>query len=398
MRLRYHYRAVTSDGQAVEGVLEAPSRTNLLDELRRQRLYPTAVQEVAPAARRAGRWLSRRAAVAVWTRQMATLLAAGVPLDHALKTTTQHAGHDGLAQALREVRRSVQGGTSLAQALGEQPRFFPDLLLAMVAAGEASGALETVFEQVADHLQEAGELRSQVQSALLYPALMAVVASVGVAVLLLFVVPRFSAILEEVGGTLPLTTRLLVAGSTLLTNGWWAFLGLAAALAYGTRAALQRPDLRRRWHAARLRWPWIGELEHKYVTARFARTLALLLRSGVAILPALKIARSGTSNAWIREQLDRAAGAVTEGGALARALAGTLPPLALQMIAVGEESGKLEELCLRVADAYERDVRHTLRTMVSTLEPAMILLFGALVGFVALAMLQAIYSINTSVF
>ncbi len=227
---------------------------------------------------------------------------------------------------------------------------------------------------------------------------MALVASIGVAVLLLFVVPRFSGMLEEVGGTLPLTTRLLVVGSGLLTGWWWLWLGLAVVAIFGIRRALADPEVRGRWHAARLRWPWVGELERRYATARFARTLGILLKSGVAIVPSLRIASSGIGNDRIAGGVQRAAGAVAEGSALAPALAGTLPPLALQMIAVGEESGRLEDLCLRVANTYDGEVRRALRALVSMIEPAMILLFGALVGFVALAMLQAIYSINTSAF
>jgi len=201
-----------------------------------------------------------------------------------------------------------------------------------------------------------------------------------------------------VGGTLPLSTRLLLGASQVLTKGWWAWLLLAAALAYAVPTALARPETRRRWHAARLAWPWVGDIELKYSTARFARTLGLLVKSGVPLLPALKIARASATNLVVQEGVDRAAAALAEGSALAPALAGTLPPLAQQMIAVGEESGRLEELCLRIADSYDGEVRRALRTAVALLEPALILVFGALVGFVALAMLQAIYGINLKVF
>ena len=200
------------------------------------------------------------------------------------------------------------------------------------------------------------------------------------------------------GGTLPLSTRLLVGASTLVTKGWWAWLLLGAAAAYAVRSGLARPETRRSWHAARLGWLWVGDTELKYATARLTRTLGLLLKSGVPALPALKIARASVANLAVREGVDRAAAALAEGSALGPALAGTLPPLALQMIAVGEESGRLDELCLRVADTYDAEVRRALRTGVTLLEPALILFFGALVGFVALAMLQAIYGINLKAF
>jgi type II secretory pathway component PulF len=395
---RYSYRAATPQGQILEGVLEAPSRQKALDELRSQQLYPVSVQVAPSGESRKGRIFGRRAAVTVWTRDLATLLGAGLPLDRALAVTAEYATHEGLADALADVRRSVQGGQSLAEALARHTHYFPSIVVAMVQAGEASGALETVFEQIAEHLEETAELRSQVLSALLYPALMALVASIGVTVLLLFVVPRFSTMLEEVGGTLPVTTRLLVVGSGLLADWWWLWLGLAIAIVFALRRALQQPEFQLRWHAARLNLPWAGDLERKYVTARFARTLGVLLSSGVAIVQALKIARGAISNAQIGDRVERAAAGVAEGSALAPTLAGSLPPLAIQMIAVGEESGKLEDLCFRVANTYDGEVRRALRTLVSMIEPAMILIFGALVGFVALAMLQAIYSINTTAF
>ncbi len=399
MTLRYRYRAATVAGQVVEGVLHAPSRQTALEELRRQRLYPVLVDETAaggsatPAPR-----LSRRSAVALWTRSAATLLAAGVPLDRALAFTAGQAGHQGLADAVREVRRAVQGGAGFADALHHHPRYFDALFVAMVSAGEASGALDIVFARLADHLDESAELRSTVRSALLYPALMAIVACVGAIVLLGFVVPRFATILADIGGTLPASTRLLLAASHLVTAAWWLWLLGAGAGVYAVRRALAQPETRRRWHAARLAWPWVGDLERRYATAGFARTMGLLLKSGVPALPALKIARNATTNLALQDGVDRAAAALSAGGALAPALAGTLPPLALQLIAVGEETGRLEELCLRVADTYDGEVRRALRAAVAMLEPALILVFGALVGFVALAMLQAIYGINVRTF
>jgi len=399
MTVRFRYQAATLDGHTVEGVVQAASRQSVLEELRRRQLYAVTVDEATPdRVARAGRRLGRRAAAALWTRSVATLLSAGVPLDRALAFTAQHASHDGLAEAVRQARRAVQEGASLADALARHPRYFDPLFVAMVSAGESSGALEIVFDRLSEHLEEGAELRSQVRTALLYPALMAVVGCIGLGVLLGFVIPRFAGILADVGGTLPLSTRLLLAASTVLTKGWWAWLLLAVAAAYALPQVLARPETRRRWHAARLAWPWLGDLELKYATAQFARTLGLLLKSGVPALPALRIARASVTNLIVQAGVDRAAGALAEGSALAPALAGTLPPLALQMIAVGEESGRLEELCLRVADTYDGEVRRALRTGVALLEPALILAFGALVGFVALAMLQAIYGINLKTF
>jgi type II secretory pathway component PulF len=399
MIARYQYRAATADGQVVEGVLQSPSRQAVLETLHRQRLYPVAIDEMGarPRSSRRSR-VGATAALTLWARNTATLLGAGLPLDEALGFTAELSGNDKVRDALRRVRRQLQGGAGLAEAVASEPKVFSPIFPAMISAGEATGQLDMVFGRLAAHLEERAELRSQVLSALLYPALMSVVAGVGVIVLLAFVVPRFTVMLTEVGGTLPLSTRLLVATSHLVIGWWWLWLPIAAAGAYGLANWLRRPEVRRRWHAMRLRWPVIGDLELSYATAQFTRTLGMLLQSGVPILSALRIARLAVGNALVRETIDRAGKAVGEGGGLAASLGETLPGLATQMLAVGEKSGRLDELSLRVADTYDTEVRRTLRTLVSLVEPAMIILFGGLVGFVALAMLQAIYSINTSGF
>jgi general secretion pathway protein F len=395
----FRYRAATADGTVVEGVIQAPSRQVVVEGLRRQQLYPVSVDEATvTSATKSGKRLSKAAAVALWTRTAATLIGAGMPIDRVLAFTAQHASHDGLADAIRQVRRAVQGGSGLADALARNPEYFDPLFVAMVSAGESSGALDVVFEQLSRQLEESAELRGQVRSALLYPALMACVACVGIGVLLGFVIPRFAVVLADLGGTLPWTARVLLSTSAVVTKGWWLWLPLVIAGIYFGRTALARPDIRRRWHAARLQWPYVGDLELKYSAARITRTLGLLLKSSVPALPALKIARASASNLIVQENIDRAAGAIAEGSALAPALTGALPPLALQMLAVGEESGRLEDLCLRVADTYDGEVRRALRTAVTLIEPALIITFGGLVGFVALAMLQAIYGIDLKTF
>jgi len=399
MALRFHYRAATADGQLVDGVVEAPSRQRLLEDLRRRSLYPVAVDEVAlalPTRRRLRS--SRRAAVSLWARNFATLVGATVPVDRALATTAEQAAHEGLAAALLDVRRRVREGEGLAEAMERHRSFFPPVATSMIAAGEASGALDTVLDELATYLEETAELRAQVRAALTYPALMGAVASLGVIVLLLFVVPRFSAILEDVGGTLPLSTRALIWLSSTMTGAWWLWALVVAGLIVLVSRLRRRPDLRRRWHARRLGWPVVGELERSLLTGRFARTLGMLLTSGAAPLPAMRIARAAITNEAVGEQMDRAIADVAEGSAIAAAVQHALTPLAVQMLAAGEESGRLEEMSRRIAAVHDAQVRRQLKTGIALIEPIMILIFGVLVGFVALAMLQAIYSINTNVF
>ncbi|MGH7470604.1 MAG: type II secretion system F family protein [Longimicrobiales bacterium] len=394
---RYRYRAATTEGQVVEGVLQAASQPTALEELRRQRLYPIDVAPIAAADARARRAsLGRGPALALFARTVATMLNAGVTLDRALAFGADQARHPDVARAARHVQQSVQGGSALAEALAQEPRVFGSLFVAMVAAGEESGALDEAMARVADHLDELVELRSQIRSSLVYPALMAIASGAGITVLLLFVVPRFASMIGEAGGALPLSTRLLITVSQVLVGAWWLLLLLGIISALAGRAWLARPDNRRRWHAWRLNVPLAGELELKYATARFTRALGMLLRSGRPIIPALRAARHAVSNLGLGLGLDRAAEAVSHGKRVHVALSGILPPLATELIAVGEETSRLDDLCLRVADAYDVEVRRTLRSLVAVIEPALILLFALIVGFVALAMLQAIYGLNAT--
>ena len=398
MTVRFRYRASTGAGELIDGIVEAGSRDGLLEQLRRRHLHPVAIEELAPSGARRQRQLGRRAATTRWARNFAALLGAGTPVDRALEITSQQAGNDGLAAVLSELREAVRGGADLSSALAEYPSYFSAVVPAMVRAGEVSGALDTVFGQVADHLDEVDELRAQVRSALLYPMLMAVVAAIGVAVMLLFVVPRFAGILEDVGGTLPLTSRILILAGDIVSRFWWLLLLAAGGIAFAIVELYRQPENRRQLHARRLQWPVVGDLERKYLTARFARTLGLLLQNGLSLIPALRIARASVTNMHAAAELETATNAVAEGRGLALTLRATLPALAVQMLAIGEESGRLEDMCLRIANTYDGEVRRAVKTAVALIEPVMIVVFGALVGFVALAMLQAIYSINTNVF
>lgn len=395
--VQYRYRASTTEGRVVEGVVQAASERIAIEELRRQRLYPVDVARIAPPTTPGRRGKTgRNAAVALFARTLATMLAAGTTLERAITFAADHSGNADIASAGRDLRKSVQEGATLAEALGQRQDLFGSLFVAMVAAGEESGALDESMERLADHLDQNVELRAQIRSSLIYPALMAAASAIGVGVLLLFVIPRFGAMLSDEGGTLPLTTRVLIGTSTFVLHFSWAFAIVTAALAVGGRSWLSKPENQFRWQGWRLRLPIAGPLETKYMTARFARAMGMLLRSGRPVVASLHAARATVANVVLGSAIERAAEAVRGGTQLHVALTGVLPPLATELIAVGEESGRLDELCLRVADAYESDVRRSLRSAVAIIEPALILLFGLIVGFVALAMLQAIYSINRS--
>ena len=398
-RMPYRYRAATPAGRVVEGVIDAASVGMALEALRRQQLTPVDVTDadLSVGRGRQERGVGRAAALALATRTLAALLGAGVALDRALAFAAEQASNAEVAAAFRQVRSEVQSGLPLADACRRQPRVFGGVYAAMIAAGEEGGALDQAASRLADHLDEAGELRATVRSALLYPLLMALVSALGIMVLLLVVVPRFVTMLGDVGGTLPVSTRALVAMSRIVVGSWWVWLPLAALAVVGTRRWLDDPEHRLRWHRARLALPVVGSLEQRYAAARFARTFGLLLRGGTRVVPALRVAGTSVTNLALTLGVEQAAALVSQGRSVADALGNTFPPLVTRLLAVGEESGQLDALALRAADAYDAEVRRAVRSAVALLEPAMILLFGVIVGFIALAMLQAVYSINASV-
>jgi type II secretory pathway component PulF len=231
----------------------------------------------------------------------------------------------------------------------------------------------------------------------MYPALMGIVAGIGVIVLLTFVVPRFVAILGDVGGQLPLSTRLLVGASALFAGWWWLWLLLIAGAVLAIRSWIADPENRRRWHATRLRAPIVGTLEQSAATARFTSALSVLLNGGSSMLTAVRVAAEGVANSAIAGELETAGERIARGERVSESLAGALPPLAVEMLAAGEESGRLPDMCARVAKVHEESVARSLRSLVRLIEPVLILAFGAIVGFIALAMLQAVYSVNLEI-
>lgn len=394
----FRYRASTDAGAMVDGVVQAPSRDEALRELRRQQLWPVAVDPVQSRAPQAARLATgasaRRKAVAQWTRTLATLIDAGAPLDRALAVAQAQSAHQDVADGAQAIRRAVQGGASLAEAMRLQPGLFNSLHTGVVRSGEAAGSLDKALDTLAGYLEEDEALRAQLSSALLYPALMACVASLGILILLLFVVPRFATLLADLGGTMPTSTKILVFVGDVVTRGWWVMALLVAMGVVAVRVMLASPEARLAWHAKRLSLPLVGSIERTLATARFTRALGLMLQGGLPLLPAMRLARTGVTNLAMSAELERATQGVMRGNGLASSLLGVLTPMAVQLLAVGEESGRLDSLALRAAASHDEEVRRRLRTMASLLEPALILVFGAVVGFVALAMLQAIYAVN----
>lgn len=407
---RWRYEAADATGAAVAGEIDAVSEREAVDTLRRRALWVTtltptgAARTTAADDRGSGKsntpqrwwsWRSRTSAreLAIITRAVSTLLSAGVPLDRALTYAANQAPDDSSRAGFAAIRDAVRNGQSLSSVVASQS-LFPTYFAPTLAAGEASGTLDASLSLLADHLERSDAVRARLQSALIYPAILGVASIIGVTVILLVVVPRFATLIQDSGGTLPLSTRTLIGVSDVVTRGWWAMLVGAVLAVIACRRLLADPATRRRWDATVLGIPIVGPLERTRGGAAYTGTLSVALRSGVGLLTAMSLARAVVTNRQLSAELAAAESRVRDGGTLARALEGALPPLAVRLLDAGEVGGDLPMLASRAADAADADVQRAVSQAVTLVEPILILGFGGLVGFVALALLQAIYGIN----
>jgi general secretion pathway protein F len=395
----FEYVGFDGGGRRVTGTIDGNGRKAAAQGLRDQGIFPTALEPLTTARRRGYRhWLggSRRittAELAAVTRQLATLLGAGLALDDALATVTDQTELPLLQRTLISLKEEVRQGEALHAALARHPGVFPDLYVSMVRVGEDSGTLDQALERMAEFLENQARIRSRLQAALAYPLLMSVVGTGVLGFLLTFVVPKITRMLEDMDQALPWPTVVLIQANRIVTGYWWLLLLLLAAALYFLdryrRTEHGRLEIDRRLLAA----PVFGRLQLLIATARFARTLSTLLSNGVPLLKALEISRSLLANSNLRQAVATAGRRVQEGGSLAAALreSALFPPMLTQVIAAGEKSGQLEEMLLRVAESYEHQTDLAIAAMLSLLEPLMILFMGGVVGFVVLAILLPIF-------
>lgn len=400
----FAYRATDAAGRTVTGRIEAPDAGAVANRLRELQVFPVGIRPVAGNEASGPRLGGLRGGtgrrLAAFTRQLAVLLEAGLPLHHALAVAGEVAEDPAFRELAGRVRRSVEEGSSLADALARHRRVFSDLYVGMVRAGETSGALDQILRRLADFLEQWERLREVVRSALLYPAFLVAFASAAVAVLMLVVVPRFAEVFADLGSALPAPTRLLLGTSELLRSFWWAPAAAAAALVLAA-GALRRDERWRDWWNRRvLRLPLVGDLALKVQVSRFARVFGTLVAGGVPILKALEIVTGTLSNTIFARAVARVASGLKEGQGVAEPLrrAGVFPPLFLHMVAVGEETGRLEEMMLTVAANYDYEVETGTRRLLSLLEPVIILLMGMVIGAIILSILWAIFSVNQLAF
>lgn len=413
---RWRYRAADADGAAVRGEIDATSERDAVDALRRRSLWVVELTPIldartslaassaeapstpptASARTWFGRWGANDADLAVVMRAMATLLSAGVPLIRALTYASQESATAELRLAFDTVRAAVERGGSLSSAVANE-QSFPSFFAPLIAAGEGSGTLDRSLALLADHVERRDALRIRLRSALVYPTILAIASTVGVLVILLFVVPRFAALIVDSGGTLPTSTRVLIAASAIVTRGWWMLLLVTGLGALAASQLFRDESARRRWDERKLAWPFLGRLLRTRDAAGYTRTLAVGLSAGVSLLGAMALARALVRNRYLQAGLANAEREVQGGAPVATAVRGLLPPLTERLLDAGEVSGDLAGMLARAADASDGEFQRAVTQAVSLIEPVMILGFGGVVGFVALALLQAIYGLNAGI-
>jgi general secretion pathway protein F len=403
----YRYRAVNPAGDVAAGELDAANESEIVDRLRDQGLMP--MQVVAASGERApgaGRTEPRRSLFAprhvtrdnvlAFTRELATLLRAGLTLDRALEVLIGLAATVPVAALLQTIRDSVRGGKSLSQAIDMHREVFSRFYINIVRAGEAGGALGAVLGRLAETMERNKELRESVKAALIYPTILVCVAVASVMVLLVWVVPQFQQTFAQAGKALPLPTQIVIFVGTALRKYWWLIALVVVAAVWLFRRRLARPEVRFRWDRRALRAPLLGDLLAKVEVARLARTLATLLGNGVTLLAGLSIVKDTMTNSVLASALDGVVTRLREGKGFGRPLieTGLYPRLATQMILVGEESGRLEEMLHRVADVYDREVQMAIRRFLAVLEPALILSLAVLIGGIVLSILVGVMAMS----
>lgn len=403
----FQWQGIDKAGRAQKGMRDADNAKVLRALLRKDGILATLIEEESRARVRTAREVDFRrffqrvsaSDLALLTRQLSTLLHSGVPLVEALSALIEQVENPQLQAALTQTRDKVNEGTSLADALRAHARLFESLYVNMVAAGEASGTLDVVLGRLADHLDAQAALKSKVGTALAYPAFMLLFSIAVMGLMMVVVVPKVSSIFADFGQALPWNTRLLIFMSDTVINYWWAlFLG-TGAFVYVFMRWLSTPKGRAIWDTRILKFPIVGKLALMIATARFTRTLATLLSSGVSLLTALDIARNVLGNTELMRVVEDARTSIREGESISAPLkrSGKFPPIVIHMIAIGERSGELEAMLHHVANAYDTQVSTRLQAMTSLLEPIMIVIMGTINGGITLSILMPLMQINNFV-
>lgn len=402
----YEYTGVNDAGRTIKGIREADSQKSLRTHLRKEGVYLTTVS--AASSRKAGKagaeaggrklFLGRVSTddIAIMTRQLATLIGAGIPLVESLGALVEQVEHPRLQRIVSQVKSRVNEGTALGDALADHKGVFSDLFINMVRAGESSGTLELVLVRLADFTESQAKLRSKVMGAIAYPAVMMIVAVIIVGILFTTVIPKVTTIFSDMDVQLPFYTRALISVSEFVQGYWYLVIAGFAGLIYGLRVWVRTPKGKAKWHAIQLKLPVFGPLVRTISMSRFSRTLGTLLSSGVQMLVAMDIVRAIVGNVVLEDVIEKARDSIREGESISGPLkrSGEFPPMVCHMIAVGERSGQLEDMLKKVADTYDSQVESKVTALTSLLEPVMIVAMGGGVAFVVAAIMLPILQLN----
>jgi general secretion pathway protein F len=401
----FSYRASNGTGETLQGEMEAEDSRQVIIELQREQLVPLQVKRITGLRGLLGYRSGRerkigRKQILAFAKELATLLKAGMPLEGALSLMARLNSDENMAALIDDLNDSIKGGATFSRALEKQREIFPRLFVSMVKAGEAGGMLGEALDRITDYLERSQALRESVRSALIYPTILLVVATVSVMVLLVFVVPQFSQMFEDMGRELPVATQIILSAGDFLTHYWWMLLAsifLSIAL---FRIWLERGDHQYRLDRWLLSLPLLGDLLLKIETARLSRTMASLLNNGLTLLNAVKLSQEVLNNRYIADGIERAAQQLKQGRGLSTPLIEQklLPELAIRMLQVGEESGEIDTMLADVADVYDREVRETVQRLLTLVEPVLIVGLGLIVAGIIISILLAMLSVNDLAF
>lgn len=389
----YSYTAATLEGAIVEGVVEASDERAAVEKIRNTGVIPFKVSLPREGLAKTLSMRSSRGDLLTFTTELSALLGAGLPIDRSLNILSEISEGKQMKDVINSVLKGIREGSSFSEALNRHPAVFPRLYVSMIRAGETGGVLDIVLDKLNEFLESAKELKDSVVSAMVYPLILTVTGGISIVILLTFVIPRFSSIFREIGGSLPLSTQIILTLSQVLRFWWWILLPVVAVVLAALKLYARTEKGALRWDEVKLKL--LGDVVRKLETARFCRTLGTLLKSGVPLLKALGNAKDVIGNRVIAGSVESITKNVREGRGIAGPLmeAGVFPQLALSMIKVGEETGQLDSMLLKVAGAYEKALKDAVKRFMSLLEPAIILGMGIVIAFIVVSMLMAVFSI-----
>ncbi len=402
----FAYKAADASSRLIEGSMEAVNEKGLADKLQEMGYFPIKVWEERQDSTSASRprsflggYFSRRVTqrtITNFTQQLYSMLEAGLTLDSSLSILSELEENDTFKEIIRDLYKGIHGGKTLASCMETHPEIFQESYVSMVRAGEAGGALEAVLARLKNFMEDAQKLREEIKSALVYPVLLTFAGGSAVVIMLLFVIPKFSIIFDDMGGTLPLPTKILLSLSGLVSGYWWVIVLGAVPGVLAIRRYLKTEKGRFAFDELKLKLPAFGAVHKKIAVTRFSRTLGVLLQSGLPIIEALKIAKSTMGNEVLAGAIVPVIDGVRRGRGITAPLkeTGKFPLLALHMLTVGEETGRLDEMLIKLSDKYDFEISALIKRLISFLEPALILVMAVVVGFIVISLLLAIFSLN----